>query len=47
MASNTTTVTADSVLKSHEQIWHGFTNFVKFGIAAVIILLVGMAIFLL
>lgn len=47
MASNTTTVTADSVQKNHEQAWHGFTTFVKFGIAGVVILLIGMAVFLL
>ena len=29
---------ADTELLRHQQIWHGFTNFVKFGTLAVLLL---------
>ena len=40
-------MTIDAELQRHRETWHGFTQFLKFGTAAVILLLVGMAIFLL
>jgi hypothetical protein len=40
-------MTIDSELQRHRETWNGFTQFVKFGSAAVALLLIGMAVFLL
>ena len=40
-------MTIDADLQRHRDNWNGFTQFVKWGTTAVIIVLVGMAIFLL
>jgi hypothetical protein len=40
-------MTIDAELQRHKATWHGFTQFLKFGMTAVIIILAGMAIFLL
>lgn len=40
-------MTIDSELQRHRETWHGFTQFVKYGSAAVAIILILMAIFLL
>ncbi len=37
----------DPELERHRQTWIGFTRFIKYALAAIVILLVGMAIFLL
>lgn len=38
---------ADPELQRHRQTWIGFTRFLKIALAAVVLLLIGMAIFLL
>jgi hypothetical protein len=40
-------MTIDAELQRHRETWHGFTQFIKYSTIAVIILLVGMALFLL
>ena len=40
-------MTIDAELQRHKSTWHGFTQFLKIGTSVVIIVLVGMAIFLL
>jgi len=40
-------MTFDAEYQRHRQDWIGFTQFVKYGTGAVIVLLIGMAIFLL
>ncbi|MBI1206529.1 MAG: aa3-type cytochrome c oxidase subunit IV [Azospirillum sp.] len=35
------------MVRNHAEVWHGFTRFMIFGISAVVVLLVGMAAFLL
>jgi hypothetical protein len=40
-------MTIDAELQRHREIWIGFTQFLKYGTSAVIILLILMAIFLL
>jgi Bacterial aa3 type cytochrome c oxidase subunit IV len=37
----------DPEFERHRQTWIGFTRFIKYALAAIIIILVGMAIFLL
>lgn len=37
----------DSELERHRRTWIGFTRLIKYAIAAIVIILVGMAIFLL
>jgi len=37
----------DPQFQQHYRTWIGFTRLIKFGLAAIVILLVGMAIFLL
>ena len=37
---------ADTELMRHQQIWHSFTNFVKFGTGAVLLLVLGLWFFL-
>lgn len=37
---------ADTELLRHQQIWHGFTNFVKFATVAVLVLVVCLWFFL-
>jgi hypothetical protein len=39
-------MTPDIELERHKRTWHGFTQFLKIGSAIVIIVLAGMAIFL-
>ena len=36
----------DPELERHRQMWLGFTRLIKYGLALIIIILVGMAIFL-
>jgi hypothetical protein len=45
--SSTPPMTIDSDLQRHRETWHGFTQFVKFGSAAIALILIGMAVFLL
>jgi len=40
-------MTFDAEYQRHRQDWIGFTQFVKYGTGAVIVVLIGMAIFLL
>ena len=40
-------MTFDADYQRHRQNWNGFTKFIKYGTPAVIVVLVGMAIFLL
>jgi hypothetical protein len=40
-------MTFDAEIQRHRQNWIGFTRFVKYGTGAVIVVLIGMAIFLL
>jgi hypothetical protein len=40
-------MTIDAELQRHRQDWVGFTKFIKYGTTAVVIVLIGMAIFLL
>ncbi len=37
----------DQELQRHVETWHGFTNFMKWGLGLVVLILVGMAFFLL
>jgi hypothetical protein len=41
------TISAEADLQRHRQTWVGFCRFMKIMIAAIIVILVGMAIFLL
>jgi hypothetical protein len=40
-------MTIDADLQRHRQIWNGFTQFLKIGTIAVVVVLAGMALFLL
>jgi len=40
-------MTIDAELQRHRQNWIGFTKFMKYGTIAVVIILAGMAVFLL
>jgi Bacterial aa3 type cytochrome c oxidase subunit IV len=40
-------MTIDAELQRHRATWHGFTQFLKIGTTIVIVVLAGMAIFLL
>jgi hypothetical protein len=40
-------MTIDAELQRHKAIWNGFTQFLKIGTTIVIVILIGMALFLL